>query len=322
MHIKIVSINLTQTMKIKLLFIALSLTLSACGQATESKKQNSEKTLVLGTRIYIKQPENFKPSKDFIGFESGQSSIQFMELFGGNYNSNAKNFTKENFEKKGVKVLSFEELKIDNYPAKLAFIQANNNQKSLQLVFGDSEFSVLAMAFIPDFEIDKIEEIKKSLMTIEYDKKRNIDPFEIAFFELDDSKSSYKYAKAASNIFIYSKNGVIKDNYNGESFYIVSQVPIETPNMSPKLLLDNNLNSLKSNGLIVSERRVTDRKKLNGFECYEELIIGTLNNEETQIKMTSVVNGTRAVLVNAIVNDDFVKTLLEFDKLTNELKMK
>lgn len=303
----------------KLLFIALSLSLSACGQSTESKKQNSEKTLVLGTRIYIEQPENFNPSKDFIGFENGQSLIQFIDLFGGNYNSNAKNFTKENFEKKGVKVLDFKELKIDNYPAKLAFIEGNPNQKSLQLVFGDNEFSVMAMAFIPDFEKDKIE---KSLLTIEYDKKRTVDPFEIAFFELDDSKSIYKYSKAASNVFIYSKNGTKKESYTGESFYMVSQVPTDSPNMNPKLLFDNNLNSLKSNGLIVSERKVTERKKLNGFECYEELIIGTLNNEETQIKITSVVNGTRAVLINGLIKDNFESTLQEFDKLTNELKMK
>lgn len=309
-------------MKIKLLFIALSLTLSACGQSTESKKQNSKKTLVLGTRIYIEKPESFKPSKDFIGFESGQSLIQFIDLYGGNYNSNAKNFTKENFEIKGVKVLDFKELEIDNYPAKLAFLQGNPNQKSLQLVFGDNEFSVMAMAFIPDFEKDKIEEIEKTLMTIVYDKKRDVDPFEIAFFELDDSKSSYKYSKAASNVFIYSKNGVKKDNYNGESFYMVSQIPTESPNMNPKIIFDNNLNSLKSNGLVVSERKVTDRKKLNGFECYEELIIGTLNNEETQIKMTSVVNGTRAVLINGLIKDNFKSTLEEFDKLTNELKMK
>lgn len=309
-------------MKIRLLFIALSLTLSACGQSTESKKQNSEKTLVLGTRIYIEQPENFKPSKDFIGFESGQSLIQFMDLFGGNYNSNAKNFTKENFEKKGIKVLDFQELKIDGYPAKLAFLQGNPNQKSLQLVFGDSEFSVMAMAFISDFEKDKIEKIKEALLTIEYDKKRAVDPFEIAFFELDDSKSSYKYSKTISNMFLYTKNGVKKDNFMGESAYLVSQIPTDRPNMNPKLLFENNLNSLKSNGLVVSERKVTDRKKLNGFECYEELIIGNLNNEETQIKMTSVVNGTRAVLVNALVKDNFEKTLSEFDKLTNELKMK
>ncbi|WP_299891974.1 hypothetical protein [uncultured Lacinutrix sp.] len=309
-------------MRIKLLFIALTLTLSACGQSTESKKQNSEKTLVLGTRIYLDQPKNFKPSQDFIGFESGQSLIQFMELFGGNYNSNAKNFTKENFENKGIKVFDFQELKIDDYPAKLAFLQGNQNQKSLQLVFGDNEFSVMVMAFIPDFEKDKIEEIKKALLTIEYDKKRTVDPFEIAFFELDDSKSSYKYSKTVSNMFLYTKNGVKKDHFTGESVYLVSQIPTNRLNMSPKSLFENNLNSLKSNGLAISKREVTDRKKLNGFKCYEELIIGTLNNEETQIKMTSVVNGTRAVLINALVKDNFEKTFMEFDKLTNELKMK
>lgn len=309
-------------MRIKLLFILLSLAFNACGQSTENKKQNSKKTLVLGTHIYIEQPENFNPSKHFIGFQNGQSLIQFIDLFGGNYNSNAKDFTKENFEKKGVKVFSFKELKIDNYPAKLAFIQGNTNQKSLQLVFGDNEFSVMAMAIIPDFEKDKIEKIEKSLLTIKYDKKRTVDPFEIAFFELDDSKSSYKYSKTTSNIFLYSKNGVKKNSYTGESFYMISQVPNESLNTNPKFIFENNLNSLKSKGLLVSERKVTERKELNGFKCYEELIIGVLNNEEIQIKMTSVVNGTRAVLVNGLIKNNFESTIKEFDKLTNELTMK
>lgn len=309
-------------MRLKLLFIFLLLTLTACGQTVEKQNQNSEKKRVVGTRIYIEKPENFKTSKDFVGFESGQSLIQFMDLFGGNYNSNARNFTKENFELKGIQVFDFEELQIDNYPAKMALIQGNEYQKSLQLVFGDNDFSVFAMAIIPNYEKYKIDEIKKSFLTIEYEKDRVLDPFENAFFELDDSKSIYKYARATSNFFFYSLNGVQKDNYNEESFYMISQIPTEPMNKNPKSLFEDNLNSLKKNGLVVSKRVVTDRKELNGLEFYEELVIGKLNNKESQIKMTSVVKGSRAVLINALAKDNYELTLQEFDKLTNELKMK
>jgi hypothetical protein len=309
-------------MRIQLLFIALSLSLSACGQSTESKKHSSEKTLVLGTRIYIEQPENFKPSKDFIGFESGQSVIQFIDLFGGNYSSNAKNFTKENFEKKGIKVFDFQELKINNYPAKLAFLQGNANQKSLQLVFGDNEFSVMAMAFVPDFEKNKIDKLKEALLTIEYDKKRIVDPFEIAFFELDDSKSIFRYSKTVSNMFLYTKNGVKKDNFMEESAYLVSQLPTDRPNMNSKIVLETNLNSLIQNGLQITERKPTDRKEINGFECYEELIIGTLNNQETHILMTGIVNDSRCIIVAGLAKDDYKATIEEFQSLTGELKMK
>jgi len=309
-------------MRIKLLFIALSLSLCACGQSTEDKKQNSEKTLILGTRIYLEKPENFKPSKDFIGLESGQSAIQFIDLFGGNYNSNTKTFTKENFESRGVKVFDFKELKIDNYPAKLVFIQANPNQKSLQLVFGDNEFSVMAMAFVPDFEKENIEKIEKALLTIEYDKKRVVDPFEIVFFQLDDSNSSYKYSKTVSNMFLYSKNGEKKDNFMGESAYLVSQLPTDRPNMNPKMVLDTNLNSLVQNGLQITERKVTDRTNINNFKCYEEIIVGTLNNQETHILMTAVVNKSRCVIIAGLAKDNFKTTIKEFELLTDTLIMK
>jgi hypothetical protein len=309
-------------MRIKLLFIALSLSICACGQSTEDKNQNSEKTLIPGTRIYLEKPENFKPSKDFIGLESGQSVLQFIDLFGGNYNSNAKTFTKENFENKGVKVFDFKELKIDNYPAKLAFIQGNPNQKSLQLVFGDNEFSVMAMAFVPDFEKENIEKIKKALLTIEYDKERVVDPFEIAFFQLDDSNSSYKYSKTISNMFLYTKNGEKKDNFMGESAYLVSQLPTDSPNMNAKKVLDTNLSSLIQNGLQVTERKATDRTNINNFKCYEEIIVGTLNNQETHILMTAVVNKSKCVIIAGLAKDNFKTTIKEFEVLTDTLIMK
>ncbi|WP_166963866.1 hypothetical protein [Yeosuana marina] len=306
-------------MKIRFLSLFLLLTISSCGQ---NKIKTFDKTLIPGTRVYLDKPENFKLAANFIGLKSGESVIQFFDLFGGNYNSNAKSFTKENFEKKGVTVFDFKKLKIDGFPAKLAFLQGNPNQKSLQLVFGDNEFSVMVMAFIPDFEKEKIKQIENSFLTIEYDKNRVVDPFEIAFFKIDDSKSSYKYSKTVSNMFLYTKNGIKKDSFMGESAYLISQLPTERPDMGPKSLFDTNLNSLKSNGLIISKRIPTERKKLNGFNCYEELIIGNLNNEETQIIMTCVVKENRAVIIAGLVKDDFESTVEEFKKLTNELKMK
>ncbi len=308
-------------MRITVVHITLAFILGACVQSTQSSKQHA-KTVIPGSHIYIEQPENFQTSKDFIGIESEHSLIQFVDLVGGNYDLTTKSFTQNNFENKGMTVLDFQELSIDTYPAKLAILQENPDQKILQLVFGDNEFTVMAMAFVEDTEKNKIEDIKEALLSIQYDKKRIIDPFEIAFFHIDDSKSTYKYAKTISNIFMYSKGGLIKDSYNGESFYMVNQIPLETPDMSPKLLLENNLNSLKKNGLVINGRTVTKRRKLHGFDCYEEFITGTLNNEEAHIKMTCVVNGTRAVLINGIAKDNFQETLAEFDKLTVELKMK
>ncbi|QWX84599.1 hypothetical protein H0I23_02835 [Cellulophaga sp. HaHaR_3_176] len=309
-------------MKIKFLIIAFILSLNACAQVTPSEKQNNNKTRILGTRIYLENPDNFKPSQDFIGLESEQTVIQFVDLYGGDYGSNAKNFTKKNFESKGINVLKFKELKINNYDAKLALLQGTPNQKSLQLVFGDGEFSAMVMAFIPNFEEENIKKIENALLTIEYDKERVVDPFEIAFFELDDSKSSFKYSKTISNMFLYTKGGIKKDDYVGESAYLVSQIPTDRPNMNPELIHENNLNSLKNNGLIVYNRKVSNRKKLNGSDCYEELITGSLNDEETQIKMISIVKGSHVVQINAVMKNDFESTLEEFEKLTSELKMK
>lgn len=309
-------------MRIKILLIALTLTFSACGQ-TENKKQIPVKTSIPGTHIYMEKPKDFQLSTDFIGLESGETAlIQFYDLFGGNYNSNAKNFTKEDFEKKGVTVFDFKELNISGYPAKLALLQGDPNQKSLQLVFGDDEFSVMAIAIFNNLEKEKIKIVEKAFLTIEYDKKRIVDPFEIAFFEIDDSKSNFKYSKTVSNMFLYTKDGIKKDNFMGESAYLVSQLPTDRPNMNPKLVLETNLNSLVQNGLQITKRTATDRTTVNGFKCYEEIIIGVLNNQETHIIMTGVVNKSRCVIVAGLAKDDFKTTINEFGLLTDKLKMK
>lgn len=300
-------------MRIKFLMLLLLTAITTYGQ--------NKKILIPGTRIYLEKPESFSLATDFIGLESGQSVIQFMDISEGNYNSNSKNFTKENFENEGITVIYFKNTEIGGYPAKLTLLQGNPNQKSLQLIFGDNEFLVMAMAFVPNFEKEKIKKIENAFHTIEYDKTREINPFEIAFFELDDSASSYKYSKTISNMFLYTKGGVKKDNFMNESAYLVSQFPIES-NWSPKSLVEKNLNSLSKNGLTISKRTPTDRKKINGFQCYEELIIGTLNNSETQIIITSIVNETRALVVTGVAKDNFETTLQEFKKLTNEIKMK
>ena len=180
----------------------------------------------------------------------------------------------------------------------------------------------MAMAFIPNSEKEKIKIIENSFLTIEYDKKRKVDPFEIAYFELNDSKNSYKYSKTVSNMFLYTKNGIKKNSFMGESVYLVTQLPTEKPNMNPKLILETNLNSLIKNGLVITKRTSTNRYELNGYKCYEELIKGKLNNEETQIIMTSVVGINKAVIIAGLIKDNFKSTLEEFKKLTNKLKMK
>lgn len=288
--------------------------LSSCGQI-----KDSEKILVPGTRIYIEKPESFELATDFIGFESDKGVIMFMDLYGGNYYTQSVNYTKENFERGNVKVFDFKEFTLNGYSAKLVVFEGDINTKIIGLIFGEEDFSVSINARVVN---EKVDFIKKKLLTIEYDKNRIVGAFEAAFFELDDSESIYKHSMTNSNLFLYTKNGVKKDNFMNESTYLVTQTPLDSPEIQPKQLFEIHLSSLVNNGLIMSERISSNKEKLNGFKCYEELITGILNGKETHIIMTSVVFKSRGVIISGVANDDFELTLKEFEKLTRTLKMK
>ncbi|CAL2075460.1 hypothetical protein [Tenacibaculum sp. 190524A05c] len=305
-------------MKIKLLCVLLVIGAFTFAQTTNNQNPNK---LVPGTHIYISPPKNYKPSKDFIGFKDENSIIQFYDLFGGSFYSNAKDFTRENFERNGITVMEFKDLKVDNYPAKMALLKVNQNQISLQIVFGDSDFSVMAMAILSSFEKNKLTEIKNSFFNITYDKNRKVDPFEIAFFKIDESKSAYKFSRATSNVYLYTKNGMKKETHLGDSFYTITQLPHDPARMDPELIVNNSLSSLKSKGLIISEKMVSKRNTLNGAKCYETLIIGILNSKKVYIKAIGLVKGSRAILINAIAKNDYETTLKEFEKLTKEIKL-
>src|SRR5690606_32270908 len=133
--------------------------------------------------------------------------------------------------------------------------------------------------------------------------------------------SIYKHSVTNSNMFLFTENGIKKDNFMGESAYLVIQTPLEENSQTePKFLFDNFLNSLVDRGLIISERIPSNKETLNGFNCYEELITGILNAEETHIIMTCVTHNNRGVVISGTAKDNFEITLKEFEKLTNKLK--
>ncbi|SRR5690606_14566883 len=301
-------------MKILILTFIFFFSLSSCGQI-----KDSEKILVSGTRIYIEKIESFQIATDFIGFESNEGAIMFMDLYGGNYYTQSVNYTKENFERGGVKVYDFKEFTLSDYSAKLVVFEGDVNTKIISLIFGDEDFSVSVNARVVN---EKVDFVKEKLLTIEYDKNRIVGAFEAAFFELDDSESIYKHSVTNSNLFLYTEKGVKKDNFMNESAYLVNQTPLDDPGMQPKQFFEIHLNSLVNNGLIISERISSNKEKLNGFNCYEELITGILNGQETHIIMTCVVFKNRGVIISGVAKDNFELTIKEFEKLTGTLKMK
>src|SRR5215831_4642741 len=149
-----------------------------------------------GTRLFIIPPPNFSTAKGFIGLQDGKNSIlNVMDLVGGNYNTNAATFSKEEFEKKGAKVFDYKEIRVGGFPAKYISMQGDATTKEYALVFGDTTFSTMIIAAYPATDENTGKEIISSLNSICYDKSIKIDPLTTANFSIDDKDSKFKFFK-------------------------------------------------------------------------------------------------------------------------------
>ena len=117
--------------------------------------------------------------------------------------------------------------------------------------FGDSTFTSKITAVLPNSNILIHEQIKKSLLTLYYDKSYNSNPFATAVFQIDDSKTNFKFFSVSGFSYKYTPNGK-SINYDNEPYVSILQIPAEQ-NETIKEFADGWLSSLTS--LILTEEK-------------------------------------------------------------------
>ncbi|UOX32940.1 hypothetical protein LXD69_12940 [Flavobacterium sediminilitoris] len=309
-------------MKRSILFFILlfSISFHSCNDVKE-KKQNKYLNIP-GTRLSIIPPNGFKISKSIVGLEKeNESMIQVMDLIGGNYDSNTNTFTKSEFENKGIKVLDFKEIKIDNYNAKYAHLKGNEKEEYINLVFGDSTFSVMVMAISNSSDKTLLTEIKDALLKIKYDKEIIIDALATSFFEIDSNDSKFKFAKSSANMFIYSENGIVKESYNNEPMVMISTLPNDF-STTKEMMTESIINGLLQNGFSLKEERKPVIGKINGYESIETEYIAESKGMEKLVYLTVLINDDKAISFYGITGTDFEQNLIEFKKISHNLRFK
>lgn len=302
----------------------LTLTLyTSCGQTPNSGFPDEIKTTkaaklvnIPGTRVFIIPPEGFTVSSTLPAIEKGNSGmVQAMDLPGGNFYTNAATFSKENFEQKGMKVFEYKELKINGLPAKLAFIQRDPQTKVYNLVFGDSTFSTMVMGVFASNDNKTGEQIKQALLSIYYDKGMDADPLATAPFKLNDSKSIFKFAKSGASMYLYSIDGVKKDAYENEPYFMALSIPIEGASLNS--LADDMAEMIKD-----SHIKNISENKTNGFQSFKREVYGKLNGKPALLFQHIVLIGQSAIVMQGIADDNFDKYIAEFEKLSGTVEKK
>ncbi len=306
-------------MKIKIILIIFIATFfSSCNGQTNGKYLN-----IKSTRLSIIPPNGFYESKSIIGLEKNEkTAIQVMDLVGGNFESNTATFTIAEFKKKGISVLEFKDLKIDGFNAKYANIKgADENERAL-LVFGDSTFSAMVIAFFPSSSRNELlPEIENSFLKIKYDKSLIIDPFANSNFKVEENDSKFKFAKVSANMFIFSENGIVKKSYDNEPMVMISTYPFDKT-MSKEKLIDQMQDGLIQQGFIKKEIKNISKKSINGYDTMEVEFYCEHKSKYKLTFMTALIEKDKALVFYGITESNYAENIVEFKKFTSKIKIK
>lgn len=302
-------------MKFKLIVLFISFNLFA---------QNNNYVNIKGTRLSIIPPKGFVDAENFIGLKKDETTgIQIMDLVGGNFDSNTATYTKATFEKKGITVLEFEELKIDGFKAKFSHLKVTDGSESVQLVFGDSTFSVMVIGLFPTSSREELfSEIKKAFLKIKYDKNLIIDPFASSAFKVEKNESKFKFAKASANMFMFSENGIDKKSYDDEPTVLITSLPFDNKDNTKEKLFEDLVNGLIAQGFIKKETKNESKKSINGYDTLEVECYFEQKSEPKLAFMTILINNNKAIIFYGMAQSNFQENIIEFKKLSNKLTIK
>lgn len=305
-------------MKKIILILLISSNLFGCNNQTENKYIN-----IKGTKLSIIPPKGFSESKSIIGLEKNiTTAIQVMDLVGGNFESNTATFTISEFQKKGISVLESKDLKVDGFNAKYAHIKGADENERVLLVFGDSTFSAMVIALFPTSSRNELlQEIKNSFFKIKYNKKLIINPFKSSAFKVENNLSKFKFAKESANMFIFSENGIKKESYDDEPMVMITSYTIDN-SMKKENIIKDMQNGLIEQGYIKKEIKNISKKSINNYDTMEVEFYCEHKSKIELTFMTVLINKSKAIVFYGITTNNFEENIIEFKKLTNNLKIK
>ncbi len=218
--------------------------------------------------------------------------------------------------------MEFEELLIDGYKAKFSHLKGADSSESVQLVFGDSTFSVMVIGLFPTSSREQLfSEIKKSFLKIKYDKTLVVDPFASSAFKVEKNDSKFKFTKAVANFFMFPENGIDKESYDDEPMVMITSYPLDET-MTKEKLVDISVSSLVQQGFVKKEIKNISEKSINGYSTMEVECYFEHKSEPKLVFITVLIKDNKAVVFYGFAKSKFQENIVEFKKLSNKLTIK
>lgn len=264
---------------------------------------------ILPTKISLIPPEGFNSSSNFIGIENEESGIQIMEIDGAPFENSTRNLSRETFESKGIIVNSIDKVTVNGLKGYM--LELEQEHSTSQLIFGDSTYTVMLIGSYPKQNKIEKEKIQKCLKSVYLNKELETNPFDVAKFELDLSKTNLEFYQYGANHYIYNSDKLESayDHPEGATLTI-SQLPND-----PSIILN-----LEEYTIGVFNKMASE---IEGLKILEQ---NALMNESTEsyyiLSNSDSIEKDLHLYISMIISDEtsFLVNIISFSGLNNNMK--
>lgn len=276
-----------------------------------------------GTRTFIIPPKDFQLEKQMSRFSKKDGSAFIMT-----YETNATAYDPDKFSIKacdslGEKLIEWHKVKVQNYDGVMLFgeVYEEPAKRKAVLVFGDKSFQSMVIVRYPKEDEQMRGEIKNSFKTIFYDNTFELNPIELANFDIDLSNTNFKINQTMTNLFTFTPNGK-GDPFNDvfQTVIVIQQLQRMGDSTATKNYALKILNSLKTNYKI---NEVNSKETvINGNYAYESIIKAEFKGKPNIIYQIVLTDSKSTIFFTSSAYEDFDSNLKTFKALALTLRSK
>ena len=308
-----------------LLIIALCNLSTIFGQQIITTSLTEGHKEIRGSKVSMIPPNDFTVATNFMGFQQEDTNSSIMVLdFPTSYTTVIKGFTKENFEKAGLKMEAVDTLTLNNKPAILVrgvqFIYEQNYTKYI-LVFGsETETIMINGASVMDKPLLSTS-IKNAMLTVVYDPNKVLSPLDAVDFRLETKNTGYVFSKSMSNMLIYDKELLASDESSDKRSFVVSKSISKSNVENKKLFAENRIKGLP---MQVNQILTVAKVFINNLEGYEIIADGVnrKTGQKEQAFLTILFNDLDYYILYGSSVKDFDQNSASFRKLAQTFELK
>ena len=198
-----------------LIVLSVTLTLSSCSNSedvfpnTVTVAKTGNLVRMKGSKLFAKVPGDYIPLTSLIRYQKNNNTyFQVIEVPNTNFVAYKSKMSRQAIESQGAKVDAYETVNYNGFDG-IYFEGPSKNQgeTKIGLAFGDETFVTMILGVCLTADKGSKDELKNIFSNSYYDNSYQLNPLELANFQVDETITGFNYTTTIGNIFFYSPNG-------------------------------------------------------------------------------------------------------------------